>query len=174
MECLGAKAHRLWDGCHNGLSARKTADGEVWLHRKGAVNAESPFIVIPGSRGTLSYLVQPAGDGQSHAWSLAHGAGREWSRSESRQRARERHRVAELVQTPLGGRVVCEPRDLLFEEAPMAYKPIESVIKALEETGLITVIATLRPLLTYKTRVLRRSSNIAAKKQGARQYLSSP
>ena len=56
VECLGVEAHRLWDGCHNALSARKSADGEVWLHRKGAVDAESPFIVIPGSRGSVELL----------------------------------------------------------------------------------------------------------------------
>lgn len=156
VEVLGAEANQLWDGWHNGMAVRQTSEGEVWLHRKGAVNVESPFVVIPGSRGALSYLVRPTGDGQRHAWSLAHGAGRKWSRSETRQRARERYRVAELAQTPLGGRVICEQRDLLYEEAPMAYKPIESVIEALEEAGLIHVIATLRPLLTYKTRGLRR------------------
>ncbi|MDB6033074.1 MAG: hypothetical protein JWM16_3412, partial [Verrucomicrobiales bacterium] len=139
-ECLGAEASVLWDGCHNSVSLRDTSEGPLWLHRKGAVNSESNVVVIPGSRGTLSYLVQPTGDGESHAWSLAHGAGRKWSRSESRQRARERHRIAELVQTPLGGRVVCEQRDLLFEEAPMAYKPIESVIEALEKAALVRVI----------------------------------
>jgi release factor H-coupled RctB family protein len=155
-ECLGTEATFLWDGCHNSISLRNTPEGSWWLHRKGAVNSESNVVVIPGSRGTLSYLVQPTGDGDSLAWSLAHGAGRKWSRSESRQRARERHRVPELVQTPLGGRVVCEQRDLLYEEAPMAYKPIESVIEALEVAGLVKVIATLRPLLTYKTRVLKR------------------
>jgi release factor H-coupled RctB family protein len=61
-----------------------------------------------------------------------------------------------LVQSPLGSRVICGDRDLLYEEAPMAYKPIESVIEALEEAGLIRRIATLRPVLTYKTRGLRR------------------
>jgi release factor H-coupled RctB family protein len=156
LECLRTEGPQIWDGCHNGISSQQTLEGNVWLHRKGAVDSESTVVVIPGSRGTFSYLVQPIGDGESHAWSLAHGAGRKWSRSESRQRSRERHRVSELVQTPLGGRVVCEQRDLLYEEAPMAYKPIESVIEALEEAGLVKVIATLRPLLTYKTRVMKR------------------
>ena len=55
----------------------------------------------------------------------------------------------------LGGRVVCESRDLLYEEAPMAYKNIEHVIGDMIHAGLISVIATLRPLLTYKTRLLR-------------------
>jgi release factor H-coupled RctB family protein len=120
------------------------------------VAADSDFVVIPGSRGSLSYPVKPTGDGESHAWSLAHGAGRKWARSEARLRMRERFRVAELAQTGIGGRVICEERDLLYEEAPAAYKNIEAVIQELVDTGLVSVIATMRPLLTYKTRKLRR------------------
>lgn len=153
---LGAEANGLWDGCHNSIT-RQELDGEsVWLHRKGTVSAESDIVVIPGSRGSLSYLVKPTGNGVSHAWSLAHGAGRKWMRSAARQRMRERFSVDELVQTRLGGRVICEERDLLYEEAPEAYKNIEDVIADLVDAGLVSVIATLRPLLTYKTRKERR------------------
>jgi release factor H-coupled RctB family protein len=153
---LGAEAECLWDGCHNSIARRESDDGDVWVHRKGAVTAESDLVVIPGSRGSLSYLVKPTGDGESHAWSLAHGAGRKWARSEARLRMRERFHSHQLVQTPLGGRVVCEERDLLYEEAPGAYKKIEEVVQNLVDAGLVSVIATLRPLLTYKTRQLRR------------------
>lgn len=153
---IGAEAESLWDGCHNSITRRKSEGGVEWIHRKGAVEAESNFVVIPGSRGSLSYLVKPIGDGESHAWSLAHGAGRKWARSEARQRMRERFGMHQLVQTPLGGRVVCEECDLLYEEAPAAYKNIEAVIADLVDAGLVSVIATLRPLLTYKTRKLRR------------------
>jgi release factor H-coupled RctB family protein len=69
---------------------------------------------------------------------------------------RERFKPAELVQTRLGGRVICEERELLYEEAPAAYKNIEAVIQDLVQAGLVSVIATLRPLLTYKTRKQRR------------------
>jgi release factor H-coupled RctB family protein len=65
---------------------------------------------------------------------------------------RERFGMNQLVQTPLGGLVICEERDLLYEEAPAAYKNIEAVIADLVAAGLVSVIATLRPLLTYKTR----------------------
>jgi release factor H-coupled RctB family protein len=61
-----------------------------------------------------------------------------------------------LAQTPLGGRVVCEERGLLYEEAPAAYKNIDAVIGDLVAAGLVSVIATFRPLLTYKTRKVRR------------------
>ena len=153
---LSAEAEPLWDGCHNSIT-RRESDGEVrWLHRKGAVAAESDFVVIPGSRGSLSYVVKPTGDSENHAWSLAHGAGRKWARSEARLRMRERFSVAELAQTGIGSRVICEERDLLYEEAPAAYKNIEAVIQDLVNAGLVSVIATFRPLLTYKTRKLRR------------------
>jgi len=152
LQTLGAEGECVWDNCHNSI----TRYGDTWIHRKGAVTSEGEFVVIPGSRGALTYVVKPIGDGATHAWSLAHGAGRKWSRSASRARMRERFTVQELTQTPLGGRVICEQRELLYEEAPTAYKNIEVVINDMVEAGLISVIATFRPLLTYKTRVQRR------------------
>ena len=153
---LGGESAHVLDAGHNSISCRNVEGETVWLHRKGAAPSDQGPIVIPGSRGTLSYLVQSTGDGASHGWSLAHGAGRKWTRSETRLRVRERFHRDELVQTGLGGRVICEERDLLYEEAPMAYKNIEVVIGDLVEAGLVSVIATLRPLLTYKTRKERR------------------
>ncbi len=173
-EALGAHAECLWDGCHNSItrienpSPRLSAtNGErdgvrsggeiVWVHRKGSAPSDAPFVVIPGSRGSLSYLVKPTGDGESHAWSLAHGAGRKWARSDARRRMRERFGVQQLIQTPLGSRVICEERDLLYEEAPAAYKHVEDVVQELVDAGLVSVIAILRPLLTYKTRKISRT-----------------
>jgi len=152
VEALGTEAECLWDGCHNSITRREFEGEVVWVHRKGAVAAESEPVLIPGSRGSLSYLVKPIGDGESHAWSLAHGAGRKWARSETRLRMRERFGMHQLTQTPLGGRVICGERNLLYEEAPAAYKNIEDVVQDLVDAGLVSVIATFRPLLTYKTR----------------------
>jgi release factor H-coupled RctB family protein len=156
VQQLGSEADPLWDGCHNSITSRKDEGETAWVHRKGAVAAEGETVVIPGSRGSLSYLVKPLGDGEIRAWSLAHGAGRKWARSEARQRMRERFGRHQLTQTPLGGRVICGERALLYEEAPAAYKNIQDVIQELVEAGLASVIATFRPLLTYKTRALRR------------------
>jgi len=156
VQALGSEAECLWDGCHNSITRREFAGEAVWVHRKGAVATEGEPVIIPGSRGSLSYLVKPIGEGESHAWSLAHGAGRKWARSETRLRMRERFGTHQLTQTPLGGRVICERRELLYEEAPAAYKNIEDVVQDLVDGRLVSVIATFRPLLTYKTRALRR------------------
>ncbi|MEW6161260.1 MAG: RNA ligase RtcB family protein [Verrucomicrobiota bacterium] len=156
VAALGTEAECLWDGCHNSITSRAGCGDVLWVHRKGAVVADGEFVVIPGSRGSFSYLLKPTSDGQNHGWSLAHGSGRKWARSESRLRMRERFGAQPLVQTPLGGRVICEERDLLYEEAPAAYKNIEAVIQDLIDARLVSVIATFRPLLTYKTRKLCR------------------
>jgi len=156
VQALGTEAECLWDGCHNSITRREFEGEAVWVHRKGAVATEGEPVIIPGSRGSLSYLVKPIGEGESHAWSLAHGAGRKWARSETRLRMRERFGTHQLTQTPLGGRVICGARDLLYEEAPAAYKNIEDVVQDLVDARLVSVIATFRSLLTYKTRALRR------------------
>ena len=48
--------------------------------------------------------------------------------------------------------VICEDKDLLYEEAPQAYKNIDAVIADLIGADLIEVVATLKPVITYKMR----------------------
>ena len=47
--------------------------------------------------------------------------------------------------------VICVNRDLIFEEHPKAYKNIQQVISDMVDIGIIRVVATLKPILTYKT-----------------------
>lgn len=156
-ELMGTSVALVSDVPHN-LIESKEVDGEpLWLHRKGAAVADRGPLVIAGSRGTFSYLVEPLLDCADAAWSLSHGAGRKWNRTESLARMRQRFRKEQLVQTALGGRVICTQKQLLFEEAPPVYKDIDVVVQHLVAAGLIRVIASLRPLLTYKTSTERRS-----------------
>lgn len=146
---LGFGGPRVLDITHNSV----TPHAGGWLHRKGAAPADAGPVVIPGSRGDLSYLVQPrAEQAEAALHSLAHGAGRKWGRGEARAKLERRFRIADLERTALGSRVICEDRQLIFEEAPQAYKDIHRVVADLVEAGLIDVVATLRPLVTYKVR----------------------
>ena len=108
--------------------------------------------MIPGSRGALTYLVLPREPGERSAFSLAHGAGRKWSRSASRARLEKRFSAKDLTRSELGSHVVCEDKELLYEEAPQAYRNICIVIDDLINDGLIDVLAALKPLVTYKVR----------------------
>jgi len=148
-EKLGFEGRCILDICHNSVTPHQGG----WLHRKGAAPADRGLVAIPGSRGDFSYLVEPLADRADVALhSLAHGAGRKWSRKDAHARLSRRYRPAELERTELGSRVICEDRRLIFEEAPQAYKDIGGVIGDLHDAGLIRVIALLRPLLSYKTR----------------------
>ncbi|WP_330440697.1 RNA ligase RtcB family protein [Micromonospora sp. NBC_00821] len=134
------------DQCHNLVEVR---DG-VYLHRKGAAPGDGRDVLIAGTRGTASYLVAAhAGPEANH--SVAHGAGRKMSRADALRRGRAKHTVEELRRTPVGSLVVCGDRQLLFEEAPTAYKRIEQVIADLVEHRLATPVVSTTPVVTYKT-----------------------
>ena len=152
LERLRTEGGPVVDSCHNSLERCEFGGRECWLHRKGAAPSTAGAVVIPGSRGAASYLVAPRDPGERSAWSLAHGAGRKWSRSDSRGRLEKRFTVRDLERTELGSHVICEDRDLLYEEAPQAYKNIATVVGDLVDHSLADVVAVLEPLVTYKVR----------------------
>jgi release factor H-coupled RctB family protein len=148
-EALRAEAQVVADLSHN--MAEVTVDGV--LHRKGAAPSNRGLVPIPGSRGTLSYLVAPRADAPAEALaSLAHGAGRKYDRGSMLGRAgRTKSEREALARNPFGGIVICADRNLIVEEAPTAYKAIGQVIADLVTHGLVRVVATFQPLVTFKT-----------------------
>ena len=144
-EALRADVRLITDAPHNLLEPM--ANG--WLHRKGAAAAVD-LVPVAGSRATSSYLVKPLGlNAALH--SLAHGAGRRYDRSSMHGRVRgKRSDIAAMQRTPFGGRVICEDRDLLIEEAPQAYKSARVVVADLQVFGVAQPVATLDPMLTFK------------------------
>lgn len=134
------------DCAHNFLQERD----EVFIHRKGAVSSENGLVIIPGSRGSLTYLVAPSEDTAYSAYSLSHGAGRKWARSLCKSRIGDKYDRDSIRQTALKSRIVCHDTELLYQEVPEAYKNINHIIDALTTAGLIKVVATMRPLITYK------------------------
>ena len=150
LELLNANGHRILDICHNSV-LESTIDGcSCWLHRKGAAPADKGLVVIPGSRGDLSYLVKPKPTNKS-LFSLAHGAGRKLSRADAKDKISQIYKKKDIRENKWGGKIVCGDPNLLWEEAPECYKNIASVINDLVEAELLDIIATLRPLVTFKT-----------------------
>jgi release factor H-coupled RctB family protein len=142
-----ATAEPIVDECHNFVEVR---DG-LYLHRKGAARGDGRNVLVAGTRGTPSYLVKGhAGAGANY--SVAHGAGRKMSRADALKRNKAKHTVNELRRTAVRSLVVCGDRQLLFEEAPTAYKRIEQVVGDLVAHELATPIAVTVPLVTYKTK----------------------
>jgi release factor H-coupled RctB family protein len=84
-----------------------------------------------------------------------HGAGRKWNRSSCKGKLKRKYTAESLTHTSLGSAVICDDKELLYEEAPQAYKNIEAIIGYLQSEDLIKVIATCRPVITYKMRKKR-------------------
>lgn len=131
--------------CDHNLVQRETHLGqELWIHRKGALQArEGQLGVMPGSMGSLSYHV--VGRGEPNALeSSSHGAGRAMSRHEARRRVSKKRLFDDTAGVWFDHRRV----DHLREEAPAAYKNIDAVMRA--QKKLTRIIRRLEPILVYK------------------------
>lgn len=152
LRALKAEGEPLLDLTHNAVLARNP-ERTRFLHRKGAAPADAGLVVIPGSRGTSTWIVRPtplASGTDACGWSLAHGAGRRWKRADCKARLSHRTTEAELLRTRTG-RVICGDRQLIWEEAPQAYKDVDAVVEDLVTHGLAERVARLVPVLSFKT-----------------------
>lgn len=129
--------------CHHNYTEQERHFGrQVWLSRKGAINAEEgrPGL-IPGSMGTASYVV--TGRGNRVALNSApHGAGREYSRAAAR-----RTFTREQLREAMAG-IEYRDTDAFLDEIPAAYKPIDRVMA--DAADLVEVRHVLRQVVNVK------------------------
>lgn len=132
----------LIDTTHNQIT-RETHFGEqVYVHRKGAVHLPGGALgLIPGSMGSGSYVVRSKGNRFSFD-SCSHGAGRRMSRG----RALNSIRLEDYLKAMQG--IVCRTDDNILDEAPQAYKDIDTVLKY--QKDLVSIVNKLRPLVSIK------------------------
>jgi len=151
LDALNVSGNRLLDVSHNSVTPFLHEGCACWLHRKGAAPADCGPVLIPGSRDDLTFLVQPINPLRALA-SIAHGAGRKIARKEARGKLERLYPLRDdLKRNRWGGQVICGDKPLLWEEAKECYKDVQTVIDDLEAAGLIRVIATLRPVVTFKS-----------------------
>ena len=129
--------------CHHNYTATEKHFGkEVWLSRKGAIDAsEGVPGLIPGSMGTRSYVVTGKGNPLSLN-SSPHGAGREYSRSAAR-RAFTRADLRSAM-----GDIEYRDTDAFIDEIPAAYKDIDVVME--DAKDLVEVRHVLRQIVNVK------------------------
>ncbi len=143
-EWVGGDVERLEEiNCHHNYTEQERHFGrDVWLTRKGAINAEAgrPGL-IPGSMGTASYVVSGLGNPVSLN-SAPHGAGRSYSRSAAR-----RTFTAEQLREAMAG-IEYRDTDAFIDEIPAAYKDIDQVMADAAE--LVEIQHTLRQLVNVK------------------------
>jgi tRNA-splicing ligase RtcB len=129
--------------CHHNYTERERHFGrDVWLTRKGAIDAsEGTPGLIPGSMGTRSYVVTGKGNRLSLN-SSPHGAGREYSRSAARKRF-----TRDELDTAMEG-IEWRHTDAFLDEIPAAYKPIDVIMA--DAADLVETRHTLRQIINVK------------------------
>jgi tRNA-splicing ligase RtcB len=143
-EWVGGEVERQEEiNCHHNYTEREHHFGkDVWLSRKGAINAEAGRAgLIPGSMGTASYVVSGLGNALALN-SAPHGAGRNYSRSAARRTftqddLREAMRGIEYRDT-----------SAFIDEIPAAYKDIDQVMA--DAADLVQIRHTLRQIVNVK------------------------
>ena len=139
-----ARVQRLQEvSCHHNYTTREEHYGrEVWLSRKGAIDASlGTWGLIPGSMGTRSYIVVGKGNRESLC-SAPHGAGREYSRSKAR-----RTFTFDQLEEAMEG-IEYRRTDAFLDEIPAAYKPIDVVMR--DAADLVEIRHELRQIVNVK------------------------
>jgi len=135
--------------CHHNytvtsLALSEQAGEQVWLSRKGAIDAhEGVMGLIPGSMSTASYVVEGKGNADA-LWSSPHGAGRLHSRGSAKRAFTEQDVIASM-----DGIEFNRSRAVKFtDEISSAYKDVDQVM--MDAADLVTVRHTFRQILNVK------------------------
>jgi tRNA-splicing ligase RtcB len=147
LDWSGLDGARLDNGdvinCHHNYTVREKHFGkDVWLSRKGAIDAgEGVRGLIPGSMGAASYVVTGKGNRLSLN-SSPHGAGRNHSRSAARKLFNRADLNARMEGIAWG------ESDAFLDEHPDAYKDIDIVME--DAKDLVSIDRTLRQIVNVK------------------------
>ena len=99
--------------------------------------------LIPGSMGAATHIVKGKGNPDSYS-SAPHGAGRMMSRTAARSRLDLEEFKSQMVGKVWDDRNAKK----LLDEAPLAYKPIETVME--DAKDLVETVTVLRAFINYK------------------------
>jgi tRNA-splicing ligase RtcB len=159
--------HIIYDVAHNIAKIEKhKIDGEekeVIVHRKGATRSFPPDhpavteryrkvgqpVIVGGSMETGSYLLAGTQKAFDMTFgSTCHGAGRVMSRMAAKRRVRGTELRKKMTERGMVVRAVSMSG--LAEEAGLAYKNIDEVVKAVDSIGISKKVLQLRPLGSIK------------------------
>ncbi|HDQ22644.1 MAG TPA: RtcB family protein [Candidatus Uhrbacteria bacterium] len=162
-----AELKLVYDLAHN-IAKKETYEidsqkVEVCMHRKGATRAFGPDnfhipeiykkvgqpVLIPGTMGSSSFILAGMEKAESETFgSVCHGAGRRLSRSAAKRQVSGRQIKDELEKR--GILIRCASFSDIAEEAPLAYKDVDSVVNIVVRAGLAKKVAQMYPLGVVK------------------------
>ena len=134
---MGWNADNIFESVHNYLDLKNN------IIRKGAISAKrKERLIIPINMRDGSIIGVGKGNKDWNE-SAPHGAGRIMSR----MKARETLGIDEYKQS-MRGIYTTSVSEATIDEAPMAYKPIDEILKNIEPT--VTIEKIIRPVYNFK------------------------
>lgn len=129
--------------CHHNFTQKEHHMGrDVWLSRKGAINAALGVKgLIPGSMGTASYVVEGLGNPAAF-YSSPHGAGRVYGR----KAAAKKFTLNDLDEAMIG--IEYNRSEAFLDEIPAAYKDVDIVIN--DAKDLVKILHTFHQIVNIK------------------------
>ncbi len=159
--------HQVYDIAHNiGKIEEHVVDGKkvkVCVHRKGATRAFGPGfaglpehyrplgqpVLVPGSMGTASWVLLGTEKSMQQSFgSSCHGAGRLMSRQRAKKSIRGDQLKSKLESS--GIYILAGSMPGLAEEAPQAYKDVDTVVDVVTKAGIAVRVARLQPIAVIK------------------------
>jgi tRNA-splicing ligase RtcB len=127
---------------HNFTTKERHFGRDVWLSRKGAIEAAQVTRgLIPGSMGTASYVVTGLGN-RLALNSSPHGASRRLSRTRARKTFTRDH-----LREAMAG-IEYRDSEAFIDEIPGEYKDIDQVMA--DAADLVRIEHTLRQVINVK------------------------
>ena len=135
----------------------------VCVHRKGATRAFPPGhamiperykpigqpVLVPGDMGRYSFVLVGTEGAMKQTWgTVCHGAGRMMSRARAKKEGSFQDLQRELDER--GVVMMSQGHNTALEEAPWAYKDVETVVDVCHNAGLARKVARLRPIGVVK------------------------
>jgi tRNA-splicing ligase RtcB (3'-phosphate/5'-hydroxy nucleic acid ligase) len=159
---------QIYDIAHNIAKVEEhSPDGgrsvRVCVHRKGATRAFGPGstvlpeqyrhvgqpVLVPGSMGTASWVLLGTKESMNQSFgSSCHGAGRMMSRTAAKKSVQGQKLRDQMEQDGIVVRAGSMAG--LAEEAPIAYKDVERVVKVVHSAGIARKVARLKPIAVIK------------------------
>ncbi len=136
---------------------------KVYVHRKGSTRGFGPNsigipekyletgqpVIVGGSMGSSSYILAGTTTSMTKTFgSTVHGAGRALSRNQSKKNFPYEEVIKQLENK--GIKVMSSSKAGISEEAPQAYKDIDSVIESITLANISTKVAKLKPIISVK------------------------
>ena len=134
---------------HETISREEFSDEKFWVHRYGASRVY-PFdiVYLPSYMGADSFFCMADEGIEGARFSLNHGVGRNFTKSESKKNF-SLQQVEEFLKSRQVRLYDSGNLDIL-EQAPFAFKDIDLVIKSLQDCRLAKPVVSTTPLAILK------------------------